>query len=308
MIITRVSLVRLAVGISLLSVSVGGVCQAQTPPGPIPGSPTPPAPPTNQPAAQASVGDGTPANTTTTTPPISQSGPPLPPGVGSGGKVMSTTTQVTSSGATMVITGTGNADPYMLFDLHATNPTDSTMKFTFFFDTPLVNPFTTSDLLRTQLDIIILQGSIAPTTLAPTTSGTISPTASTVTGPQFIPIFQTFLGNNGDPGWTHQPLLDLGTQVLFSSKLYDSGSQFAVPPNPVTIFGEGDDNGQHKDEGKHNGNDPWSAWVQFDLAPHSNVDVAGNISFPEPGSLICWAGLGLAFVGAHYWRRRRVAA
>jgi hypothetical protein len=215
-------------------------------------------------------------------------------------------TQDPSGEATFVITGTGNADPFILFDLHAVNPTDNSMKFTFFFDIPIVTPFTDSDLLRTQLDITILQGSISPTTL-----GTVSPTASTVVGgPTFIPIFQTFLGNNGDSGWTHQPLLDLGKEVLFSSKLYDSGSQLAVPPTPITIFGEGDDNGQHKDEGKHNGDkggDPESAWVQFVLGAHSDVDVTGNISFPEPGSLICWAGLGLAFAGAHYWRRRRVA-
>jgi hypothetical protein len=289
MIITPVKLVRPAVWVSMLSVAIGGICEAQT------GTSTPPKPPTNTPTVQATVG------TTTASPPVTQSGPSLPPSIGSGGKVMTTGSTVTTGTTSMTITGTGNADPFILFDLHAVNPTDSAVKFTFFFDIPLVTPFTTSDLLRTQLDITVFHGSIAPTTL-PDSDG------------RFIPIFQTFLGNAGDEGWTHQTLLDLGTEVLFASKLYDSGSQFAVPPNPITIFNEGEDNGQHKDEGKHkgedpkNGEDPISAWVQFDLAPHSDIDVVGNINFPEPSSLICWAGLGVAFVGAHYWRRRRVAA
>jgi hypothetical protein len=267
MIIKHVKLARLAVWVSLLSVAIGRICQAQST-----GSGQPPSSPTNTPTSSASVGS------TNSSPPVTQSGPSLPPSLGSGGKVMSTTTTVRdSSGASMVITGTGNADPNIVFDLHAVNPTEQTIKFTFFFDIPLVTPFTAGDLMHTHLDITIFQGSIAPTTL-PDTDGT------------FIPIFQTFLGNDGDTGWTPQPLLALGNEVLFESKSYDSGNQFAVPPNPISIFDV----------------DPMSVWVQYTLAPHSDVEVAGNVNAPEPASLICWAGLGLAFAGVYTWRRRRV--
>jgi hypothetical protein len=201
----------------------------------------------------------------------------------------------------MVVTGTGNADPWMMFDLHATNPTGNTVQFSFYFDIPLVTPFTATDLVHSHLDITLNSGAIGPTTL---------PDNSSV----FIPIFQAFLGNAPDgPGdndsddqWVLQPLLSLGTSVLTTpgTTSYDSGNQFAVPPpedippgpvlttEPLT-----------KTQG-----DPMSVLVQFNLAPNSDVEVDGNFNAPEPGSLICWAGLGLAFAGVHTWHRRRATA
>jgi hypothetical protein len=207
----------------------------------------------------------------------------------------------------MVITGTGNADPFILFDLVAHNPTASTIQFTFFFDIPATD-FTASDLLRTHLNIQLTQGS------------TISPTHTD--GGLTIPIFQMFLGNNddgdhdADDQWQPQnPLLGLGSDVLTApsttiftsvspaissipvftfSKTYDSPSEFAVPPPPPDEDSTADG--------------PMSAFVQFTLAADSDAEVTGNINFPEPASMICWTGLGLAFLGAHYWRGRQTAA
>jgi hypothetical protein len=176
----------------------------------------------------------------------------------------------TTSG--MTITGTGNADPFITFDLTATNNTSAAVEFTFNFSMPIWPDPVDTDRISAALQVILNSGSVTDTA-------------------DGIPFFSTWLGRT-DNGWTNQGVDLNGTGSAGPVPV-------TLPPPPISLTALTPPVY------------PMDTYVQFDLSAGGSVELIGRadlIHAPEPGSLICWAGLGFVLAGTYSWRRRRTAA
>jgi hypothetical protein len=241
-------------------------CRAQGAPVITPPPATPPpVTPSTSPQAAGTVG-GTPV-------PITPSGGKVVQANGAGGTVPP---PVGSAG--MVITSSGNTDPNQLFDITAANLTTDTVSFSYYFTIPIFPDPVATDTIRADLTVTPLLAN----------TGNISDHGTD-------PFFSTWLGLVGDRGsWTDQNV-DQNNATGFHS----TGPIPVTLPVPSSFLTIRPLTGP---------NDNLGLFVQFDLSPGGQFDLVGHNFLehvPEPGSLICWTGMGLAFFGAYTWRRRR---